>query len=336
MPEPFDLAPLGRSGLAVSRLGLGTVPIGGLYTAVEEDEALAVVQRAVELGVNLIDTAPVYGYGLAETRLGQVLPDLPRGDLVLATKVGRLMRADAAPDPALMRDGQPIFAGGLALNPVWDFSYDGVLRSLEESLERLRVDRVDVLHIHDPDEHHDAALSGAYRALADLRRQGVIRAVGAGMTQSEMLARFALEADFDCFLLAGRYTLLEQGALAELLPLCEQRGIGVIVGGVYNSGILARPEPDAPYEYDAAPAAVLERVRRLAEVCARHGVPLAAAAIQFPFGHPAVASVLTGVRSVAELEHNVAMLRWPVPGSLWEELAATGLLDPSTPVPARA
>jgi D-threo-aldose 1-dehydrogenase len=219
------------------------------------------------------------------------------------------------------------------VNPVFDFSYDGVMRSLEESLERLGLDRVDVLHIHDPDDHYDEALAGAYRALDRLRSEGTIGAVGAGMNQSAMLARFAREADFDCFLLAGRYTLLDQSGLADLLPLCEERGISIIVGGVYNSGLLADPRPGAPFDYEPAAAELVDRAVRLRDVCARHGVPLKAAAIQFPFGHAAVASVLTGARSPAELEENVAMFLHEIPPDMWDELRREQLLGEDVPTP---
>jgi D-threo-aldose 1-dehydrogenase len=217
---------------------------------------------------------------------------------------------------------------------VFDFSYDGVLRSVEESLARLGLDRIDILHIHDPDEHYEAALTGAYRALDRLRAEGTIRAVGAGMNQAEMLVRFARAADFDCFLLAGRYTLLDQSGLAELLPLCAERGIAIIIGGVYNSGVLADPHGDgATFNYRPAGMRLLERARRLDAVCARFGVPLKAAAIQFPLGHPAVSVVLNGARSVAELEENAAMFRTPIPPELWAALKAEGLLPEGVPVP---
>ena len=245
-----------------------------------------------------------------------VLRTKPRDEFVLATKVGRLLRPDAPPEPGQAFHGVP------AVNPVFDFSYDGVMRSLEESLERFGLDRVDVLHIHDPDEHHDEALAGAYRALDRLRSEGTIRAVGAGMNQAEMPARFAREADFDCFLLAGRYTLLDRSGARELLPLCAERGIAIIAGGVFNSGILANPEPGGKFDYRTAPPDIVARAQRLAATCARHGVELKAAAIQFPLRHAAVASVLTGCRSVAEVEENVRMFDAPVPDDLWRELDA--------------
>jgi len=205
---------------------------------------------------------------------------------------------------------------------VFDFSYDGVMRSAEESLVRLGLDRIDVLHIHDPDDHYEEALSGAYRALDRMRSEGIIKAVGAGMNQAEMLARFAREADFDCFLLAGRYTLLDRIGLKELLPLCVEKGIAIIAGGVFNSGILADPRPGATYNYTVAPPQLVERAAQLNAICKRHGVDLKAAAIQFPLRHAAVACVLTGCRSVAEVEENVQMFETPVPDTLWDELDA--------------
>jgi D-threo-aldose 1-dehydrogenase len=326
----LDRVNLGRSGVAVTRLGLGGAPLGGLFARVSDEEARATIEHAREAGIRFFDTAPLYGHGLSERRLGAVLAERPRDEFVLATKVGRLLRAAAPPE-----EGQAaIWAEVPPLNPVFDFSYDGVLRSLEESLARLGLDRVEVLHIHDPDEHYEEALRGAYPALNRLRSEGVVGAVGAGMNQAEMLARFAREAEFDCFLLAGRYTLLDQVALDELLPLCVERRISVIVGGAFNSGILADPRPGATFDYAPAPPETLERARRLRAVCARHGVPLAAAALQFPLAHPAVASVLLGVRSVAELEQNLELSGLPVPGDLWRELKSEGLLPEEAPTPA--
>lgn len=325
--NPRERLPLGRTALSVTRFGLGTAPLAGLFEAVDEAQAIQVVERAWEAGVRFFDTAPLYGHGLAEIRVGRVLRQMPRDEFTLATKVGRLLRAGAPPEP-----GQ-VFRGVPPVNPVFDFSYDGVMRSIEESLERLGLSRVDVLHIHDPDDQYEEALSGAYGALAKLRADGVIKAVGAGMNQSEMLARFAREGDFDCFLLAGRYTLLEQGALEELLPLCVERGIAIIAGGVYNSGILADPKPGAHYNYAAAPTTLLERAQRIRAVCERHGVPLKAAAVQFPLGHPAVATVVIGCRSVAQLDESLEMFAIDIPPALWHELKAEGLLQADAPTP---
>ena len=299
-------------GLTLPRLGLGTAPLGGLFAAVDEATALATVERAWERGVRFFDTAPLYGHGLSERRLGRALAGKPRDEYVLATKVGRLLRAGAPPNP-----DRAIWHEPPALEPVRDYSYDGALRSAEESLERLGLDRVDVLHIHDAEDHQDEALAGAYRALARLRAEGAIRAVGAGLNFPEPLVRFAREAAFDCFLVAGRYTLLDRSALPELLPVCAERGIAVIVGGVFNSGVLAG---GTTFDYRPAPPELLERVRRLDAICASHGVPLAAAALQFPLRHPAVTSLLLGARSPAELDECLDLLELPIPGDLWEEL----------------
>jgi len=311
----------------VTRLGLGTAPLAGLFEAVPENQALAVIERSWEAGIRFYDTAPLYGHGLAEIRVGKALRRKPREELTLASKVGRLLRAGAPPEP-----GQA-FVGTPPVNPMFDFSYDGAMRSVDESLERLQLGRIDILHIHDPDDHYDEALNGAYRALDRLRSDGVIGAVSAGMNQAEMLTRFAREAKFDCFLLAGRYTLLEQGALKELLPVCLDKGVAVIAGGVYNSGVLADPKPGAHYNYQAAPPELIERAHRIGAVCGRHGVPIKAAAIQFPLGHPAVACVVVGCRSVAQLDESIAMFELAIPPAMWQELKHEGLLAPETPTP---
>jgi D-threo-aldose 1-dehydrogenase len=290
-------------------LGLGTAPLGGLYDAVGDEAAEATVERAWSLGVRLFDTAPYYGSGLAERRLGAALRGRPREELTVSTKVGRLLRPGDS-----RADG---WHGAPPLEAYFDFSYDAALRSLDESLERLGLDRVDIALVHDPDDHYDEALAGAFRALARLREEGVVRAIGVGMNQTELLCRFAREAEPDCFLVAGRYTLLDRSAADELLPLCEERGIAVIAGGVFNSGVLADGET---YDYAPAPPAVLERVAELRAVCARYGVPLAAAAVQFPSRHPAVASVLAGCRSPAQVEEDVRLFELELPDDCWHEL----------------
>ncbi len=324
--NPTELVRLGQTQLDVTRLGLGTAPLGGLFEALADDEAHRVVEAAWSAGIRFFDTAPQYGNGLAEQRLGAVLSSKPRDQYVLATKVGRLLRAGAPKE-------SDTFPGAPPLNPVFDFSYDGVMRSVEESVIRMGIDRIDVLHIHDPDEHFEEALSGAYPALDRLRKEGTIKAVGAGMNQAEMLARFAREASFDCFLLAGRYTLLDQVGLKELLPLCVERGIAIIAGGVFNSGILADPRPGTHYNYQAAPAELVERAARIKAVCERHGVSQKAVAIQFPLGHPAIRTVLTGCRAVEEVKENVESFRTPIPAVVWEDLKAEGLLAAVVPVP---
>lgn len=324
--NPTERVPLGRTGLEVTRLGLGTAPLGGMYEAVSDDEGRALIDAAWDAGLRFFDTAPLYGHGAAERRLGAALRERPRDEFVLSTKVGRLLRADAAVDP------EGIWVDPPSFQPVFDFSEAAARASLEESLERLGLDRVDALLIHDPDDHHDEAVAGAYPALDRLRAEGRIRAVGAGMNQSAMLTRFAGEGRFDCFLLAGRFTLLDQSGLADLLPLCQREGIAVIAGGAFNSGILADPRPGTRYNYLPAPAELVERALRLAEVCSRHGVPLAAAAIQFPLRHPAVAAVLVGARSAAEVEEDVRLFRVDVPDELWADLRTSGLIrDPGSP-----
>jgi D-threo-aldose 1-dehydrogenase len=292
---------------AFGRLGLGTAPLGGLYDAVDDETAGAVVERAWELGIRYFDTAPYYGSGSAERRLGAVLRRLPREAFVVSTKVGRLLRP-----------GESGWRGAPPLEAYFDFSYDATLRSLEESLERLGLDRVDVALVHDPDDHYDEAIAGAYPALARLRDEGVVSAIGVGMNQTNLLCRFALEKDPDCFLVAGRYTLLDRSADERLLSLCDERGIAVVAAGVFNSGVLAG---GSTYDYESASPAVLERVDELQEICARREVPLAAAALQFPVRHPAVASVLVGCRTPNEVEEDVRLFELDVTEELWSELA---------------
>jgi D-threo-aldose 1-dehydrogenase len=310
-----ETATLGSSAVSVTRLGLGTAPLGGLYAPVAHEDALRTIDAAWQAGIRFFDTAPLYGHGLAEMRLGEALANRPRDSYVLATKVGRLLRPVKG---GAVEDRH--YKGTPPVAPVFDFTYDGVMKSVEESLARLKVDRIDVLHLHDPDDHYDAALAGAYPALAQLRREGAIGAIGAGMNQWEMLQGFAVQGNFDCFLLAGRYTLLDRSAATSLLPMCERKSISIIVGGVYNSGILADPRAGAKFNYEAAPAALVDRALALDAICRAHGVPLKAAAIQFPFTHPAVSAVLTGARSESELRDNVAMFETPLPADLWHAL----------------
>jgi len=300
----------------VKPLGLGCAPIGNMFDVVDDDEAIAVVHAAYDAGIRFFDTAPLYGHGLSERRLGAALATLPRDEITVATKVGRLLVADdpGPPDDTIFLDVPPV-------HPVFDFSADGARRSLEASLERLGLDRVDVVHVHDPDDHGDEALTGAFPALRQWRDEGVVGRIGAGMNQSAMLTRFVREADLDCVLLAGRYTLLDQSALDDLLPLCVDTGVAVFAGGVFNSGVLATPDAGAHYDYAPAPAALVERARQLAGICAAHDVPLTAAALQFPARHPAVECVLTGVRSVTELQANVDDARRRIPDDLWDDLA---------------
>jgi D-threo-aldose 1-dehydrogenase len=324
--DPTQQVPLGRTQLKISQLGLGTAAIGWLYAGVPDEQAVGVVRHALELGLSFVDTAPLYGCGLAERRVGAALRDVPRDSFVLSTKVGYAVYADTQPDDGNASEALP--------RPDYDFSYDGAMRIVEGSLQRLGLDRLDILLIHDPDDHVAEALKGTYRALDQLRSEGVIGAVGAGMNEAHHLAHLAREGDFDCFLLAGRYTLLDQRALDELLPLCDQKGIAVYVGGPFNSGILADPySANATFNYELAPSPWITKAQRLDEICRRHGVSLKAAAIQFPLGHPAVVSVLSGARSASEIDENVAAFRADIPADLWAELKHEGLLPEAAPLP---
>lgn len=311
-----DSRRIGRTSLHVTRLGLG-----GVFLAIDAqpDEADGLIDRAAGLGVRYFDTAPMYGNGESERRYRGPLARLERSDFVISTKVGRRLEEDAAGTEQWH----------------FDFSRDGVLRTFESSLERLGVDHIDILLVHDPDDHEDQAMREAFPALIELREQGLVGAIGAGMNQWEMELRFARELPLDCFLLAGRYTLLEQGALTEFLPYCAANGISVIAGGPYNSGILASDLGEsASYNYRAAPAEMLERARAINAVCDRHDVPLKAAALQFILAHPAIAAVIPGAASIAEVDENVRMVEAPIPAALWTELKEAGLLDPDAPIPA--
>ncbi|HZT71296.1 MAG TPA: aldo/keto reductase [Terriglobia bacterium] len=327
--DPLEKVEIGRTGLRVTRLGLGGAPLGGLFQDVQGEDAVATVRRALEIGINFFDTAPLYGHGKSEIWMGKALANVPADSRVLATKVGRLL--EPVGPGSLEKDE---FDNPAPFKPVFDFSYDGVMRSFRESLKRLNFDRVEILHIHDPDNHFEQAIEGAYPALDQLRKEGRIKAVGAGMNQAEMLARFAREGNFDCFLLAGRYTLIDHTGLKELLPLCVEKGISIIIGGPYNSGVLATgARPGAKFNYADAPPEILDKVRVVEEICARHQVPMKAAALQFPLAHPAVVSVIPGARSVAELEENFRLIRQPIPAVFWADLRKAGIIPPEAPTP---
>jgi D-threo-aldose 1-dehydrogenase len=320
---------IGKTSLRVTRLGLGGAPLGGLFEDVETGEAIATIRRAIELGINFFDTAPLYGHGKSEMRMGEALGRIPPDSRVLATKVGRVL--DPVDPGKLVKDE---FDNPAPFKPVFDFSYEGVMRSFNESLKRLALERIDILHIHDPDDYYAPAIEGAYGALDQLRREGRIKAVGAGMNQAEMLARFARAGDFDCFLLAGRYTLIDHTGLRELLPLCMEKHISIIIGGPYNSGVLASgSRAGAKFNYADAPPAILEKVRKVEQVCARHNVPMKAAALQFPLAHPAVAAVIPGARSVAELEENFRLISHPSPADFWADLRKVNLIPDEAPTP---
>ena len=316
---------LGRTEVSVTALGLGCAPLGGLFTPVDPAVAAEAVAAAHAGGVRYFDTAPHYGAGLSERRLGNALRALERAEITLSTKMGRVLVDHEGPWGMWAEDSGKI--------SVFDFSYRACLESHEASLDRLGVDRVDVGLIHDPDDHRDQAAAGTYKALAELRDAGRIGAVGIGMNSTEAAADMLERGSFDLALIAGRYTLLDQSALDRLYPLCLELGVSVVAAGVFNSGILADPERAATFDYAAADPALLARARAIAAVCAKYDVPLRAAALQFPRAHPAVASILVGARNPAEVDDALAMFAHPIPGALWRELKRAGLLAEEAPTP---
>lgn len=333
----------GDGGLSFTELGFGTAPLGNLYRAIGEAEADDILAASWAAGVRHYDTAPLYGLGLSERRLGRALRGWPREAYVLSTKVGRLLETCAPEDR--LEPGKWFEVP--ARRQVYDYSHDGVLRSVEFSLERLGVDRIDILHVHDidvanhgsraaVDAHVETLMdagSGGCRALMRLREEGVIRAFGAGVNEWEVCQTLAERGDFDLFLLAGRYTLLEQEALESFLPLCEARGIGIVIGGPYNSGILATgPVPGAFYNYEPAPDAIREKVARIEAICAAHGVPMVEAAFRFALMHPAVVSVIPGGQSLGQMISNAAVAGARIPPALWAELKSEGLMRADAPV----
>jgi D-threo-aldose 1-dehydrogenase len=321
----------GRGGLRVGPYGFGVAPLANLGREIDEDVAREALESAWDAGVRYFDAAPHYGLGLGERRLGAFLASKPRDEFILSTKVGRLL-VDNPDGP------QPDPEGFDVVSPFTrrrDYSGDGVRRSIDESLNRMGLDRIDIIFVHDPDEYYRDALDHAFPALDDLRRQGVITSYGAGMNQTAMLADFVLNTDLDIVMCAGRYTLLEQDALDDLLPASTARGVSVVAAAVFNSGLLARDRPTAnlTYNYAPAPAELIVRVNALADVCEAHGVSLPAAAMQFALGHPAVATVCTGARSSEQVDRNAALFDVAIPDALWSDLAAAGLIRRDAPVP---
>ncbi|MEO7015454.1 MAG: aldo/keto reductase [Leifsonia sp.] len=318
-----------RTGRAVTELGLGGAQFGNLFTETTDEKSQRAVAAALEQGIEYFDTAPHYGLGLSERRLGRALRDVERDDVLISSKVGRLLVDSPETADRLDDDG---FVVPADRRRVWDFSRDGILRSVEESLERIGTDHLDIAYLHDPDDHWQEASTSGIGALLELRDQGVVGAIGAGMNQSAMLAKFVEQTDVDVVMVAGRFTLLDQSALADLLPLAHRRGVAVVAAAVYNSGLLSSATIDkaAHYDYGAAPRDVIERAEKLAEVCARYDVSLPAAAIQYPLRHPAVVSVVTGMRTEAQVRSTVSRYHAPIPEALWQELDASGLApDPS-------
>lgn len=337
--QPTHLHKFGRTDLDVTAFGFGTAPVGNFLNEIDESAATAMFDTAWNAGVRLFDTAPMYGHGLAELRTGQALRWKKRSEFVLASKVGRLLR----PARRDSIDFAP-WANAAPFTLQFDYSYDGTMRSVEDSLQRLALEHIDIMFIHDIDvftrgadqpEVFKQAMDGCYRALSSLRDQGVLKAIGVGVNEWQVCHAALQQRDFDCFLLAGRYTLLEQEALDDFLPLCEKRGAAVLVGGGFNSGILATgAKPGAKYNYAPAPAAIMEKVTKIEAVCATHNVPLAAAALQFVVAHPAVPSFIAGTRTVQQLQQNLAWFSHPIPAEFWADLKEKGLLRDDAPVPA--
>jgi D-threo-aldose 1-dehydrogenase len=333
---------VGKTRLEVTTLGLGGAPMGGFRANISDAEAVGLTDTAYELGVRYFDTSPFYGYGRSELRMGAGLREKPRDDYVLSTKIGRIMHAmkpGEKPPADFRENGLPGFA------PVFDYTYDGVMRSLEHSYFRLGISRIDIALVHDVDfwtvkdraildQRFKTVMDSGFRALDELRKAGVISAIGVGINESDTSLRFIQAGDFDCMLLAGRYTLLEQGGLEAFLPECVKRGVSVILGGPYNSGILTGGvKADTTHDYVQAPAHLIEKARRIEAVCKRHGVELGAAAMQFPLFHPALCAVIPGALAASEVKQNVERLSAKIPTELWSELKREKLLDPAAPTP---
>jgi D-threo-aldose 1-dehydrogenase len=319
---------LGHSSVEVTELGFGGGPLGGLFAPLDDDTAAGALAAAWDCGIRYFDTSPHYGIGHSERRIGEFLRHKPRADFTLSTKVGRLL---VPQDPAGRMDES--FQVPASHRRVWDFSRDGIVRSVDDSLARIGVDRIDVLFLHDAEEHFEAAMRSGYPALAELRAQNMVGAIGAGMYHAAKLTRLVRETDIDVVMLSGRYTLLNQQALDDLLPSCAERGVSVLAASVFNSGILAAPRPAAGAHYDYEPASpeLLRRAQRIADVCAAHGVTLPQAAMAFPLRHPVVAGVVVGMRSAEEARRNAESFRAGIPADLWADLRGEDLLDHRAP-----
>jgi D-threo-aldose 1-dehydrogenase len=333
---------VGKTKLEVTTLGLGGAPMGGFRATIPETEAVALTDAGYEAGIRYFDTSPYYGYGRSELRMGAALRERPRDSFVLSTKIGRILHAmkPGEKPPADFRDnGLPGFA------PVFDYTYDGVMRSLEHSHLRLGLAKIDIALVHDVDfwttkdrevlnQRFKTVMDSGFKALDELRKAGVIGAIGVGINESDTSLRFIQAGDFDCMLLAGRYTLLEQGGLKEFLPECVKRNVSVILGGPYNSGILTGGvKPGATHDYATAPANLIDKAQKIEAICQRHGVELGAAAMQFPLFHPALCAVIPGALSVGEVKQNVERMGVKIPSDLWSELKREKLLDPAAPTP---
>ncbi|MGL6159004.1 aldo/keto reductase [Microbulbifer sp.] len=333
---------IGQTALEVTALGFGAATLGNLYHPMPDEAAKAAIEKAFAAGLNHIDTAPYYGFGLSERRVGDALREVPANEYVLSTKVGRLLA------PCGKAEDKYGFCSPMPFEPVYDYSYDGVMRSYEHSIQRLGLPKIDILYMHDigrvtHGRDHERlfriAMEGGYKAMAELRSQGLVSAIGLGVNEYEVCEQAMDLADFDCFLLAGRYTLLEQQALERFLPRCLERNTSIVLGGPYNSGILAtgvkREGGVFHYNYQPAPREIIERVARIEEMCHEFAVPLPAAALQFPLAHPAVVSVIPGLSSPRRVESAVSQMQAAIPAAFWAALQDAGLIHPEAPLPGR-
>ena len=328
-----------KKQLKIKNISYGTAVLGNYYEVLSNDEASQVINKAFDLGINYFDTAPLYGFGLSEHRVGMNLQLKDRDSYILSTKVGRLL---SPADPKEIDRGP--WKGGLNFNPYYDYSYDGTMRCIEQSMHRLGISKIDILHIHDVDyfthkekhlveKYFSEAIKGAYKALEELRRNGDISAISVGINEFEMAERFLKEVDVDCVMLAGRYTLLEQNSLKTFLPLCEKKKVDILLAGPFNSGILAGSEKNLNWNYAKASKELIDKVHSLKKICGNYNIPLAAAAIQFPLAHPVVKTVVTGAVNVKELEDNVSYLDVKIPNDFWQELKTLDLIAKESPVP---
>jgi D-threo-aldose 1-dehydrogenase len=342
MNKKIDIRQLGKTSLNVSTLGFGAASMGNLYQAVTDEEAQATLAAAIDLGLNLFDTSPRYGAGLSERRVGDALRALPKDQYVLSTKVGRILKPDAKADTDKLRHG---FLTPMPFEAHYDYSYSGIMRSFEDSMQRLGLAEIDTLLVHDigaythgndDKRYFEQFETSGYKALETLRKYGAIKAVGLGVNETEICEKVMNIGQFDCFLLAGRYSLLEQDPLHQFLPKCEAHGASIILGGPYNSGILATGVngKNVPYyDYEPAPKHIIERVAKIEAVCAQYQVTLAAAALQFPLGHSAVASVIPGLGSAKRVQHTIELFNEVIPPEFWQTLKDESLLDQAAPLP---
>lgn len=336
----FKKRQIGNTNLKVTELGFGAATLGNLYHVMPDEDAQQSIEKAIELGLNQFDTAPFYGFGLSERRVGNALRSYDSNDYIISTKVGRIL------EPCAKAEDKYGFCSPMPFEPKYDYSYDGVMRSFEHSIQRLGLSKIDILYMHDIGrvthcDDHDRlfkiAMQGGYKAMDELRSQGLVSAIGLGVNEYEVCEQAMDHGYFDCFLLAGRYTLLEQKAIESFLPRCLKENSSIVLGGPYNSGILAtgvKREGVIPhYNYAPANESIINTVRRIEDICQEYNVPLAAAALQFPLAHPSVVSVIPGLSSASRVETTVAQMQYVIPSEFWSGLKNAGLLSADIPVP---